>query len=317
MNGLPLPMKATSGSLPVGDDWIHEIKWDGMRAVVGVGPGGVRISSANGKDATVSFPELAGLAAAIGVPAVLDGELVALDGSGRPDFGLLQSRMHVGAARVAAERAGVTPVVYVVFDLLALDGNDLTGRPWSDRRRLLEQLVEAGPHWQLCPVHDDGAALLDAARSQRLEGIVSKRTGSTYRPGTRTREWVKVKVRNRQEFVVGGWAPGERSRAGTIGGLLLGYHEPAGSPTLRYAGRAGSGLSAALLDVLRPRLRAADTCPFDPAPPPAQALGATWVSPDVVVEVAFAEWTAEGRLRHPSIVAVRDDRDAESVTAAP
>jgi bifunctional non-homologous end joining protein LigD len=317
---IPLPMKATAGDLPEGDGWIYEVKWDGMRAVVSVEDGHVRLQSANGKDATVSFPELEGLGTSLGVSsAVLDGEIVAFDDQGRPSFSRLQQRMHVGDRRAAAARAEAVPCTLALFDLLALEGRSLVGLAWSQRRRLLEDLVEPGPHWQVPAAHDDGRALLEAATANDLEGIVAKRVDSVYRPGGRTREWVKVKVRRRQEFVVGGWAPGKGNRGGRIGGLLVGYHDEAGSPPLRYAGRVGSGLGEAELSTLEERF--ADMvvvdCPFDPPPPRAHTTDAVWLRPETVVEVEYAEWTSDGRLRHPTYAGRRIDKDADQVTAAP
>ena len=318
-------MKAVSGPLPAGGDWVFEVKWDGMRAVAEIAGGAPPLlQTVNGKDASASFPELAGLGAALGVrDAILDGEIVAFADDGRPDFGLLQQRMHVTDPRTVRQRAAAVPCVYVIFDLLSLEGTPTTDLPWADRRRLLEALVETGPHWQVPPVHTDGAALYAAAVDASLEGIVAKRTSSTYRPGTRSGDWIKVKVRRRQEFVVGGWAPGTGSRSEAIGGLLIGYHPATDTGhvarRLHYAGRVGSGLSGADLDRLARRF--ADTvvadCPFDPAPPRAHAAAATWVAPTTVVEVAYAEWTADGRLRHPSYCGERIDVDPDHVTAQP
>jgi len=316
---IPLPMKATAGDLPVGDRWRYEVKWDGMRAVVDVRDGHLRLQTANGKDATASFPELEGLAGSLGCDAVLDGEIVAFDDQGRPSFGRLQQRMHVGDRRAAAARAETVPTVLVLFDLLAVDGRPLVDLPWEERRRLLEDLVEPGPHWQVPAAHVDGEALYDAAVANDLEGIIAKRVDSTYRPGTRTREWVKVKVRRRQELVVGGWAPGKGRRSGGIGGLLVGYHDEPGAPELRYAGRVGSGLDEAEIRTLEAIFADAVVadCPFTPPPPRAHALDATWVRPELVVEVEYAEWTSEGRLRHPTYAGRRIDKDAGDVTAAP
>lgn len=315
----PLPMKATAGDLPEGPDWVYEVKWDGMRAIVTVEWGAVTLTSANGKDATNSFPELEGVGGAVGGrDVVLDGEIVAFDATGRPDFGRLQQRMHVADRRQAAERATAVPTVLALFDLLSLDGNDLFDVPWVERRRLLEELVSPGPHWHVPAVHEDGVALLAAAHERDLEGLIAKRTGSRYRPGTRTRDWVKVKVRRRQEFVVGGWGPGEGARAGRIGGLLVGYHDGIGGP-LRYAGRVGSGLTGAEIATLAEQFLslAIDECPFDPPPPRAHAAGAVWLRPELVVEVAFAEWTSDRRLRHPTYAGRRTDKDPEQVTDAP
>lgn len=315
-------MKATAGPLPAAGDWWYEIKWDGMRLVVTVDEATVRLTSANGNDATVSFPELATLGDALGVSdAVLDGEIVVFDDHGRPSFGRLQQRMHISNPRQAAERAAEHPAVLCLFDLIRLDGNDLFDVPLRDRRRLLEGLVEPGAHWQVPAVHADGAALYAAAVDTGLEGIVAKRPDSTYRPGARTSEWIKVKVRHRQEFVVGGWAPGTGSRSATIGGLLIGYH-PVDSDgvvgaRLRYAGRVGSGLSGDELRFLEQHFAtiATDDCPFDPAP--SATPDAHWVAPTTVVEVGFAEWTSDGSLRHPTYAGRRGDVDAGSVTADP
>jgi bifunctional non-homologous end joining protein LigD len=213
------------------------------------------------------------------------------------------------------------PVTYVVFDLLHLDGNDLTGLPLSDRRRLLAQVLEPGPRWRTSPVQDDGAALLDAANAQGLEGVVAKREDSRYEPGARVRTWLKVKVRLHQEVVVGGWIPGEGNRAGRIGALLVGVHDrPGDGGPLRYAGRVGTGFTEAELARLAERfapLTVAE-CPFDPPPPrPDVVRGATWLRPELVAEVAYGEWTGDHRLRHPSYLGLRIDKDADQVTRDP
>lgn len=310
-----LPMKSTPGALPSGPDWAYEVKWDGMRAVVRIDRGRATITSATGRDVTAAFPEIAHLAGAVPAnSALLDGELVAIDDRGLPSFSLLQSRIHVRDPRAALDRAADVPVTLMLFDLLELEGRDLTELPWSDRRRLLEQLVEAGPHWQCPATFTDGAALLDVVSGNGMEGVVAKRKTSRYRAGTRSPDWIKVKVRRRQEFVVGGWATGNGSRRGRIGGLLLGVHDDDGG--LRFVGRAGSGLDDLTIDLLQPRLSALATseCPFAAEPDAASARGASWVRPEIVVEVAFAEWTPDRRLRHPSIVGVRDDVDPSGVT---
>lgn len=322
MPSVPRPMKATAGPLPPGDDWLYEIKWDGMRLIVSVTDGSVRLTSANGRDVTVSYPELARLGESLGVSdAVLDGEVVVFDDAGRPDFGRLQHRMHVTNPRQALERSADHPVVLCLFDLLRLEGHDLYDVPLSERRRLLTSLVDAGAHWQVPAAFTDGEALFEAAVERGLEGVVAKRPASTYRPGARTSEWVKVKVRLRQEFVVGGWAAGTGARSSTIGGLLLGYHpvDDSGVPAahLRYAGRVGSGLSDSELRVLERSFDelATDDCPFEPAPPLPSTAAVRWLRPTTVVEVAFAEWTSEGLLRHPTYAGRRDDVDPETVTA--
>lgn len=313
------PMKATAGPMPPGEGWVYEVKWDGMRALAFVDGGAVRVQSANERDVTASWPELEGLPQALPAEtALLDGELVATDEEGRPSFGRLQQRMHVADPAEARRRAVQVPVTYVVFDLLHLDGHDLTPLPLADRRRLLEQIVEPAPSWRCSPVHDDGATLLAAADERGLEGVVAKRTDSPYEPGRRVRTWLKVKVRRRQEMVVGGWLAGEGNRAGRLGALLVGYHDAGGGASpLRYAGRVGTGFTEAELGRLAAILEpiATDECPFEPPPPRADlAKGATWVRPELVAELAFAEWTSDGRLRHPSYLGLRTDKAQEEVT---
>ncbi|MBN2622727.1 MAG: non-homologous end-joining DNA ligase [Acidimicrobiales bacterium] len=311
------PMKATSGPLPTGDAWAYEIKWDGMRVLADVRPDGVRAWSSNGRDAGAAFPELHALSGALApLEVLLDGEVVAFDDAGRPSFGRLQQRMHVASAAEAVRRSAETPVAYVVFDLLRLGGHDLTGRPWHERRRLLDRIADdLPPGVDVATVYDDGAGLLAAADEQGLEGVIAKRTDSTYVPGSRTRQWVKVKVRRHDELVVGGWSGGAGNREGRLGSLLVGFHAAPGDGVLRYAGRVGSGFTGAELDRMARRLAplATTTCPFDPPPPPLHRKGAHWVAPDVVVEIAYGEWTSEGRLRHPVYLGERPDVGAGDV----
>lgn len=314
-------MKAVAGDLPEGPGWAHEVKWDGMRALAFVEGGTLTLRSVNERDVTAGWPELTALPAALPcAQALLDGELVALDEQGRPSFTRLQQRMHVQDPAEAARRAAEVAVTFVVFDLLHLEGHALLDRPWHERRRLLDQVVDAGPSWRTSPVHDDGPALLAAAREQGLEGTVAKQVDSTYQPGGRSRSWRKVKVRQEQELVVGGWLPGEGNRSGRIGALLLGYHDRPGDPVLRYAGRCGTGFREAELVRLAHELApmAEDACPFDPPPPrPDLARGARWVRPELVVQVAYGEWTGDGRLRHPSYLGQRTDKPAAEVTRDP
>jgi bifunctional non-homologous end joining protein LigD len=309
-------MKATTGPLPTGPGWIYEVKWDGMRAVTEVAPAGVRAWSANGRDSTAAFPELGALADALPVEATVDGELVALDDEGRPSFERLQHRMHVTSVADARRRAEEVRVAYVVFDLLRLSGHDLTDRPWSDRRHLLDQLADDLPlGTDVAQVYDDGPSLLAVCEERGLEGVVAKRVDSPYIPGRRTRSWIKVKVRRHDEMVVGGWAPGEGNRAGRLGALLVGYHAAPGDATLRYAGKVGSGFTGAELERMGRLLAplAQQECPFEPVPPVAQARLAHWVRPEIVVEVAYGDWTSDGRLRHPVYMGQRTDVDAGAV----
>jgi bifunctional non-homologous end joining protein LigD len=305
-------MKAVTGTLPPDDgSWAFEIKWDGMRVLAHIGDQGeLRLRSGNGADATASYPDLAGLSQAVpGHEALLDGEVVAFDDAGRPSFGRLQQRMHIASRSEAARRALDVPVVYIVFDLLALDGLDAMALPYRDRRRLLCELLPAEGKGWLVPEHrvGDGHALFDAAAEQGLEGVMAKRLDSPYLPGKRSSSWVKVKVRRRQELVVGGWQPGEGGRAGRLGSLLVGHYEDG---KLRFAGKVGTGFNDAELRRLGTLLAelAADDPPFEPAPPRPIARIARWVRPELVAEVEFGEWTADGILRHPSYLGLRSDK---------
>jgi bifunctional non-homologous end joining protein LigD len=327
-----VPMRAVTGDLPTSDDgWAYEVKWDGVRAIGFIEDDHVRLQSSNGLDITPRYPELAPIAAELaGHTAILDGEIVMFNDQGRPDFGSLQTRMHLKDARAINELAAQRPVVWVLFDLLHLDGHDLYVRagargsnaspalPYEHRRRLLEGLIDAGPNWQVPAAKTgDGGELLRAVADLGMEGLIAKRLGSSYEEGRRSANWRKIKVRRRQEFVVGGWKYGDGGRANTIGALLVGYHTPEG--TLAYGGRVGSGFNDAeltrVLGELEPLART--TCPFDPPPTREEALHAHWVEPRLVVEVAFGEWSHDDRLRHPSYLGQRFDKDPTDVVREP
>jgi len=304
------PMLATAGTLPEGPGWAYEFKWDGVRTLVDSGTSGLTLTSRLGNEVTTAYPELAGLAG-IGADVLLDGEVVSLV-EGRPSFSALQSRMHVRRSMEARRLAAAAPVTYLAFDVLRLWGVDLTDRPFSERRATLERLEIAGPHWTVSPLFDDGPATAQAARENGLEGVVAKRLSSVYRPGARTADWIKVRFSHRQEFVVGGWEHGEGGRTGGIGSLLLGVYEGA---ELVYAGQVGTGFTAAALRGMEKRLRPSvvTTSPFAAMPPDVRGRLITWVRPEVVVEVEFAEWTVEGRLRFASFQGIRTDKRPEEV----
>ncbi|MFN8038507.1 MAG: non-homologous end-joining DNA ligase [Acidimicrobiales bacterium] len=332
------PMRAVIGPLPTDDEgWAYEVKWDGVRVVATIEGGRVGLRSSNGNDITTRYPELAALADLLaGHAAVLDGEVVAFGEEGRPSFGRLQRRMHADPSRAPHLLAEV-PIVFVAFDLLWLDGTDATPLPYAQRRRLLEALVPDGAHWQVPTAwQGNGAELLAAVEARGLEGLVAKRVDAPYEPGRRSAAWRKLKVRRQQELVVGGITPGEGGRASAFGALVLGYHDPplATGPTgavgpvapddrgpgpLRFAGKVGTGFDAAELDRLLALLGplAIEACPFDPPPPSALVRGARWVRPEVVVEVAFTEWSHEGHLRHPAYLGQLDDRPASAVGREP
>lgn len=294
------PMRAVSGELPPADEdgWAYEIKWDGYRTLAYLRGDRTRLQSTRLLDVTRRWPSLGSLASGLhAASAVVDGEVVALDDTGRPDFGHLQR----------SEGA----IVFVAFDLLHLDGHDVTSLAWTERRRLLFEVFEPGGCWMLSSEDGDGAALLEAMNDRGMEGIVAKRRSSPYLAGKRSPAWRKVKDRRRQELVVGGWLPGEGNRSGVFASLLLGYQAEAGRGPLRYAGAVGSGFDGRMLDELSARLRAlaSERGPFDPPPPRLVARAARWVRPELVAEVAFAEWTSEGLVRQSSFQGLRDDKD--------
>lgn len=308
------PMKGKSETtVPRGDDWVYELKWDGMRVLVFVmrrddGDHRVRLQSSNGRDVTASFPELQAMAdlADDYDGLVLDGEVVAF-ADGKPDFTTLQkNRIHVSDRNEAERRSVTTPVLFVAFDLLHLDGHDTFALPLENRRSLLEHLDDDAPCWTICEQHEgDVDALLDVVSEKGLEGIVAKRLGSAYRPGRRSPDWVKVKPRPRQEFVVGGWLEGRGSSVGGLGSLLVGYYDLG---ALHYAGRAGSGLTVATRLEWQSRLTPSPTCPFAQTPPLPRDKVAHWCNPDHVVEIAFGEWTTGNVLRHPVVLGYRSDK---------
>lgn len=320
------PMLATTGPLPPppGDagDWAHELKWDGVRAVAYLHDGHLRLLSRTDQDMTSRYPELAPLATAVPGRLVLDGEIVTLL-DGRPSFSQLQQRMQIRHS--TPDLVAAVPVAYLIFDVLHHDDRSLLTTPYADRRRLVEQLGLTGPTWQTPPAwFGAGADVLAASREQGLEGVVSKRLTSTYRPGTRSRDWIKTKNIRMQTIVIGGWTAGQGRRAGGVGSLLLGIPDPPGNAELhsgrglRYVGHVGTGFTTAMLTDLSRRLAAlAQTgSPFTAAGgtvPREHARGARWVTPTLVGEVAYVEWTPERILRHPSWRGYRPDRPARQV----
>jgi bifunctional non-homologous end joining protein LigD len=304
------PMLATRGDhVPLGPEWTHEVKWDGIRALVEVADGRVRIWSRNENDITAAWPELQALGA-LDRAVLLDGEIVAL-GNGVPSFGALADRMHLRDATRVARLAAANPVTLIAFDLLRLDGDDLCRRPLRDRRALLESLGLDVPAMaaevQVPTTYDDGQALLDAAGQQRLEGIVSKRWSSAYHPGRRSRDWLKFPIRPTGSFVVGGFRH-ETDSDHRLGAVLVG--EPT-ADGLVFRGRVGSGIAGKagqrLGDLLRSLVR--ESSPFATALPRVDTVGTVWVEPEVVVDVQYLVLTTDGRLRQPAYRGVRTDLD--------
>ncbi len=311
------PMLARLAPLPRDESgWAFEVKWDGVRAICRSEPGRMRLLSRNLNDITPRYPELARLNRALSHHrAILDGEVVAFDAQGRPDFGALQRRMHVGSESAQRRLAKELPVTYVIFDLLWLDGHPLTGLTYAERRAALDALgLARGERWQVPEyVTGQGAQLLAATKEQQLEGVIAKRLDSRYEPGGRSGAWLKVKNTARQEVVIGGWMPGEGRRKERIGALLAGVREDG---ALRYAGRVGTGFTQDELDrlagLLGPLQR--ESSPFAPGGP-SVPRGAVFVEPRLVAEVEFREWTQGGQLRAPSYKGLRDDKPADLVLA--
>jgi bifunctional non-homologous end joining protein LigD len=298
------PMLATKGDhVPAGREWTHEVKWDGVRVLGEVRSGETRLTSRNDNAVTIAWPEVAAAPAAH--PDVLvDGEVIALNDRGLPDFRTLQERMHVRNARTAAVLAERVPAVYMVFDVLRLHGRDLTAEPLARRRAVLQDLDLAGSAWQVPPTYDDGAMLHEATRQQGLEGVVSKRLTSPYTPGLRSPHWLKFAHRHRGSYVVGGWRPQEGT-TDRLAALLVGEVTPEG---LLYRGRVGSGIAGKVGPVLAGLLAplATGASPFDDEVPAVDARGTSWVEPRVVVDVD-THGAGYTRLRQPSYQGVRAD----------
>jgi bifunctional non-homologous end joining protein LigD len=305
-------MLARLAEMPADEDrYGFEIKWDGVRALVYVQRGRISVQSRAGREIGAQFPELAGLAEALGRrQAVLDGELVAFDEAGRPSFQTLQGRIHLTSEALVRERMRAIPVTLMVFDLLHLAGRGTRELAYEKRRELLAGLGLAGPSWQTPRHHvGEGSALLAASREKGLEGIVAKRLGSRYEAGKRGGAWLKVKNHRSQEVVIGGWLAGKGRRGGTIGALLVGYYE---GKELRFAGKVGTGFGDEDLRLLTERLeplRRAET-PFSGRQPQRDSI---FVEPKLVAEVEFGEWTNSGTMRHPAYKGLRDDKRARQV----
>lgn len=314
------PMLAKAASLPQDDaEYAYEIKWDGIRTLVYAEGGRIRLSSRNGNDISAQYPELRPLGTALGArSALLDGEIVAFDPSGRPSFQRLQTRMGLndtGRARLRREEA---PVVLMIFDILYLEGRSLLGESYRARRAQLDALSLNGPAWQTPSFHiGDGAAMLAASVDQRLEGIVAKRIDSLYEPGKRPGTWLKIKNQQRQEFVIGGYTKGKRH---AIGSLLLGYFDVDVEEAVRrrapqrllLAGGVGTGFTETMLDDLQKELAPLEQVANPFATKPGKP-DVTFVTPTLVAEIEFTEWTRAGTLRHPSFKGLRFDKSPQEV----
>jgi bifunctional non-homologous end joining protein LigD len=304
------PMLAELADAPFSHpDWLFEPKLDGYRVLAFVHRGEVKLRSRRGLDLTPIFPAIAAELARQSTDMILDGEVLALDASGRPSFNALQNRAQLKTPREIAAAERVTPVVFYCFDLLHFAGLDLRQAAYSDRRRYLAQCLLPSPHVQRVHASDDGVALHAAALAQGFEGVMAKRRDSRYEAGRRSSAWLKIKPTRSAEFVIGGYTRGKGSRA-PLGALLLGYWKKG---QLHYAGHVGSGLDEATLTQLKQRFEPLETerHPFAEAPPLHRAT--TWLRPETVAEVKFAEWTPDGYLRAPVFLRLREDVDPKSV----
>jgi bifunctional non-homologous end joining protein LigD len=324
-------MYATLGhALPRGSGWTFEPKYDGMRVLAEARARTARLITRNGKDKSAQFPEIVAalrrLAAAVGRTVILDGEVVArarrrsrASASAAPaagDFQQLQARMHLRDAPEVARLSVEAPATLVAFDLLRDGRVTLAARPWTERRERLEALFARrldpfDPALVLSDSSVRGATMLARARRAGWEGIIAKRTSARYQPGARSDDWLKLKLQFRAEFVVGGFTEPRRTRP-FLGALLLGAYDAAGA--LVYVGHTGGGFDREGLRAMRARLDRLErrTPPFVKAPRTNEP--AHWVAPRLVVEVKFAEWTADGRLRQPIFLGIRDDKAARDVT---
>jgi bifunctional non-homologous end joining protein LigD len=302
------PMLATlEKDVPKGEGWLYEVKWDGYRALAYVAGGEVGLVSRNGNDLTARFPAVAkSIGKALRTPnAVLDGEVCALDEEGRATF----SAMQRGTAG--------TRYIFVAFDLLEVEGEPLLDAALTERRKRLAQLLDKRNRTvQFSESFDDGEALFEAAEKQGFEGVIGKRARSTYQPGRRSRDWVKVKTHGRQEFVIGGYTRGEGRRANSFGSLLLGVYDE-GTDKLRYVGSVGTGFNEKEIQRLLGLLRPLETSEprFEPVPKPPRVRRGdiVWVEPRLVAEVEFVEWTHDQRLRAPSYQGLREDKAPREV----
>ena len=313
------------GDPPTGDDWIYEPKYDGIRIIALARPEGVALITRNGHDKARGFPEIASalrdFARKTGGNLVLDGEIVALDSTGEPGrFQTLQGRMHVLDEPTVLQLAAEVPTAYVVFDMLVDDDELLVDDAWDERRMHLERAMKKAPASAKRVIRLSDYAerspteMLDEAHERRWEGVMAKRRESKYEPGRRSRAWLKLKLENQQEFVIGGWTEPRNSRE-HFGTLLVGYYDDEG--TLIYAGHSGGGFSGKMLAEIGAKLRKIErkTSPF--ATTPATNERAHWVEPRYVAEIKFNEWTAGGNLRQPIFLGLRDDKSPRDVRREP
>ena len=303
----------TPGLPPNGPQWVHEVKWDGIRALAEIRDGRLTLYSRNGNDITLAYPEIVAGAAGLPDSLLLDGEIIVLDPtSGIPTLQALAPRIHVRDPGRAARLAGERPATYMVFDLLRAGHTDLTRLPLEERKKLLEQLDLPRLGWRVSETYDDAETITSFTLTQGLEGVISKRRGSPYQPGTRSSDWIKTPHRAELVAVIGGWVP-EHDDDRRLGSVWIGHAADESTfhqhPVLYPLGRVGSGLPLAnrdaLLTVLRETQR--EECPFDPAPEGPEVARTHWVEPILCVQVRYLTVSASGLLRQPVMQVLRPD----------
>lgn len=312
------PMLATASTLPVNSsEYCFEIKWDGLRAVLYIENNQLSVISRNLRNITNQYPELQQmLNHQNSQQLIVDGEIVALTSDGFPSFSLLQHRMNVSSTRSIQKLSQTIPVTYIIFDILQINNTILLSYPYKERRRNLQSLQLSGSYWQTPDYKTgDGHAILQATRSLGLEGIIAKQIHSVYIPGTRSKDWLKIKFQKRQEFVIGGWVPGKGKRSGQIGALLVGYYQNRSQPPplqqqLIFAGKVGTGFSQDTLNTLKKLMLPITTSSSPFTTNPGNAI---FVEPKLIGEVEFTEWTDNQTLRHPSFKGLRFDKDPRYV----
>jgi bifunctional non-homologous end joining protein LigD len=309
MSAFISPMLATLVAAPFDDpNWLFEVKWDGFRVEAVVDGDDVRLWTRGQQDAGRYFgPFLAPPTWISARQAIVDGEVIALDDRGEPDFALLQARI-----KGQGKAATATQFVYEAFDLLFLDRRSLLNEPLEERRRLLGDVLRTDPRARLSEhIERDGIAFFEAARARGLEGIMAKDRHSTYQPGLRSKAWQKVKIRPEQELVVGGWARGTGS-AVDLGALLVGVYEDG---ALRYAGKVGAGFTSDIRSELLAAMEplAANDAPFETSPPRAVTKAALWLRPELVIRAEFAGWTSDGQVRQAAYKGIDLGKDPRAV----
>ena len=293
----------------------YEYKWDGVRAMVFWDRARLRILSRNHNHIEHRYPELDGISKALSPhQVILDGEIIAANRHNRPDFGLLQQRMHVENTQAIKRLRQLIPVTLMLFDLLYLNGHSTMVLPFVQRRALLEQLRLKDPHWGLSPVvQGEGQSMLESARDQHLEGIIAKRSDGTYQPGKRTGAWLKLKLIARQEFVIGGWVPEHGTNTARVGALLVGFYDKDKDRKFHYAGRVGSGFDQQWHQRLARELshRQARDNPFGEQVP--MTGGVHFVRPSMVAEVEYRRWPAGGHMQQAAFKGLRTDKPPAKV----